>query len=313
MTYKSEVPQEGRIRNAGIDKIETELLSQPDRHVELRVSTFPTLYGERAVVRIFATKSELRQIEELGLTTAIHERVLEFTNQSSGMMIITGPAGSGKTTTGYAMIRHIMSQSGNGRCVVTLEDPIESSIDGAVQSQVNQNSGFDLETGIRSLLRQDPEVIYIGEIRDQSVAQVAFQACMTGHLVISTFHAGSSCEAITRLMELGVEPYAIRSGLSAVLNQRLVRRLCECNSGDPSGCANCFYTGYSGRQLAAELVQVKGTTLAKSIEKNVDEPHLQSLAKSQEQFTMSQTIKQLVHDGQTDQKELIRVFGSNLD
>ncbi len=213
LTYRTDVPQEGRIR---------------DGQVEMRVSTFPTLYGEKAVVRLFAATGSLLWPANLGLPPEIAASLSRLLGETSGAILVTGPAGSGKTTTVYACLRELASQS-SGRSLTSLEDPIEVAVPGVAQSQVNPVSGFDLATGLRFLLRQDPEVIMVGEIRDPATAEVAFQASLTGHLVLSTFHAGSAAACISRLSDMGIEPYLLRSGILAIVSQRLVRKLCSCS------------------------------------------------------------------------------------
>ncbi len=149
--------------------------------------------------------------------------------ETSGAIVLSGPAGSGKTTTIYACLRELAARSKGERSLATLEDPIEAVVPGVAQSQVNPAAGLTLESGLKSLLRQDPEVIAIGEIRDRATAEIALQAALTGHLILTTFHAGSACEVIGRLLDMGIEPYVVRSGLRAVVAQRLVRRLCSCS------------------------------------------------------------------------------------
>ncbi len=165
--------------------------------------------------------------------------------------MLSGPAGSGKTTTIYACLRELAAHSRGERSLTTLEDPIEAVVPGVAQAQVNPAAGLTLESGLRSLLRQDPEVIAIGEIRDKSTAELALQAALTGHLILTTFHAGSACEVIGRFLDMGIEPYVVRSGLRAVVGQRLVRRLCAAPAHDRS----CPLPGPAGAagQAAARL------------------------------------------------------------
>ena len=210
LTYRTDVPQEGRIRNA-------------HGGIEMRVSTFPTLYGERAVVRLFAVEKQFHFVADLGLPTEIETAMCSALYETSGALIISGPAGSGKTTTAYACLRELVRMSGGGKSIVSLEDPIEVPVDGVAQSQVQPSAGFDLATGLRSVMRQDPEVILVGEIRDRDTAETVFQAALTGHLVVTTFHAGSASEAVSRLSDMGIEPYLLRSGIVGILSQRLVR------------------------------------------------------------------------------------------
>lgn len=191
LTYRTDAPQEGRIR-------------KPQGDVEMRVSTFPTLHGERAVVRLFAAERRYLYVEDLGLPTELHEKLKEQLAETSGALLISGPAGSGKTTTAYAALRQLARDSGGEKSIVSLEDPVEMAVDGVAQSQVNETAGFDFAAGLRSLMRQDPEVIFVGEIRDQTTAETAFQAALTGHLVLTTFHAGSAAAVISRLQRENV-------------------------------------------------------------------------------------------------------------
>ncbi len=312
LTYRTDVPQEGRIRD-GSDG------------VEMRVSTYPTLHGERAVVRLFPSDTEFEHLDDLGFSEQIDSQLKKLLANTSGVLIITGPAGSGKTTTGYACVRHLVRQSNQGKCLVTLEDPIEVALDGVSQSQVNANAGFDLATGLRSLMRQDPEAILIGEIRDRPTAETAFQAALTGHLVITTFHAGSAAVAISRLSDMGIEPYLLRTGTLAIVSQRLLRNLCECGRGidnadqllglkvsqarEPVGCDRCRHTGYRGRFVVAELLKVRDSDLARRIVDDCDAATLQQYAVELGLVTCWQQALKAVEDGRTSPSELRRVFG----
>ena len=165
---------------------------------------------------------------DLGLPAAVRDELSRILAETSGAIVLSGPAGSGKTTTIYACLRELSARSRGQRSLVTLEDPIEAVVTGVAQAQVNVAAGLTLESGLKSLLRQDPEVIAIGEIRDKATAEIALQAALTGHLILTTFHAGSACEVIGRFLDMGIEPYVVRSGLRAVVAQRLARRLCDC-------------------------------------------------------------------------------------
>jgi type II secretory ATPase GspE/PulE/Tfp pilus assembly ATPase PilB-like protein len=238
---------------------------------------------------------------------------------------VSGPAGSGKTTTAYACLREIVKQSHGGKSVLSLEDPIEVAVDGVAQSQVNDAVGFSLAIGLRSLLRQDPQVILVGEIRDRVVAEQVFQAAITGHLMLTTFHAGSSAEAISRLTEMQIEPYVLRSGLLAIVNQRLVRRLCQCAAPitDPVdklglpvdkacvavGCESCWQTGYRGRSVLAEILIVSHTETGRAILSREDAATLQSLAIRAGMRPLWQRACTAVEQGITSPAELRRVFG----
>ena len=200
LTYRTDVPQEGRIKGL-------------PGEVEMRVSTFPTLFGEKAVVRMFAAPGRYLRLLDLGLPGAVCDQLEHLLGETSGAIVLSGPAGSGKTTTIYACLRELAARSRGERSLATLEDPIEAIVPGVAQAQVNSAAGLTLESGLKSLLRQDPEVIAIGEIRDKTTAEIALQAALTGHLILTTFHAGSACEVIGRFLDMGIEPYVVRSGL----------------------------------------------------------------------------------------------------
>lgn len=259
LTYKTDIPQEGRIRFA-------------KGEMETRVSTFPTLHGERAVLRHFPAAGGLHRPRDLGLPEGIVSTLEGLLDETSGAIVLSGPAGGGKTTSIYACLREIVARTEGKRSLLTIEDPIEAAVKGVSQSQVNLQAGFDLAEGLRALLRQDPEVIVVGEMRDRTTAELTIQASLTGHLVITTFHAGTASGVITRLLEMGIEPYLLKSGLLAVLSQRLLRRLCPCareidpslparNLGlpveracEPVGCEKCGGLGFSGRFPIAEIL-----------------------------------------------------------
>jgi type II secretory ATPase GspE/PulE/Tfp pilus assembly ATPase PilB-like protein len=269
LTYRTDLPQEGRIRT-------TDLLGD----FEVRVSTFPTLHGERAVVRLLGGRSRFRHLDDLELPEEIVPRLRRLLAETSGAILIAGPAGSGKTTTLYACLNELVDHAIVPRSIVTLEDPIEMAIPAVSQSQINETAGFSLATALRSVLRQDPEVIMVGEIRDRATAEAALQASLTGQLVLSSFHAGSAAAAVRRLLDMGIEPYALRSGLLAILFQRLVRRLCRCareakedellgltvrRASVPAGCDQCGGTGYTGRTVLAEMLPLDDDALAQAV------------------------------------------------
>jgi type II secretory ATPase GspE/PulE/Tfp pilus assembly ATPase PilB-like protein len=293
--------------------------------VEMRVSTFPTLHGERAVVRLFATRQEFPFPEDLGLPEAILEELQRNLGESSGLILVTGPAGSGKTTTAYALLRELVRRSGDGSSLMTLEDPIEMALEGVSQSQINPAAGFDFPAGLRSLMRQDPEVIFVGEIRDRLTAEVSYQAALTGHLVISTFHAGSAAGALTRLTDMGIEPYLLRSGTLAVLCQRLLRRLCSCavpgadasaacglpldSPSVPVGCPDCRGTGYNGRLIVAELLAFSDESLRRGILEGSDTRTLERMAIEAGMVSRWDRALEAVRTGKTSPSEVRRVFG----
>ncbi len=200
LTYRTDVPQEGRIRGV-------------PGEIEMRLSTFPTVFGEKAVVRMFAAPGRFLRLDDLGLPGEVREGLSHGLEETSGAIVLAGPAGSGKTTTIYGCLRELAARRPGERSLATLEDPVEAIVPGVAQSQVNPAAGLTLEAGLKSLLRQDPEVIAIGEVRDRATAEIALQAALTGHLTLTTFHAGSACEVIGRFLDMGIEPYAVRSGL----------------------------------------------------------------------------------------------------
>lgn len=312
LTYRTEVPQEGRIQDA-------------PSGVEMRLSTFPTLYGEKAVVRIFAGSESLQRFSDLGLPEDVGHVILRTLGETAGALFVTGPAGSGKTTTIYACLRELAARTAGSRCLATLEDPIESALPGVVQSQVNEAAGFDLATGLRSILRQDPEVLLVGEIRDRATAEGVFQASLTGHLVLTTFHAGTAAEAISRLGDMGIEPYLLRSAVLAILCQRLVRRLCTCATpttdleqrlGLPvercwiaNGCDRCWGTGYRNRKVLAELLAPGHGELGRAILSRSDSTRLEKLAVKTGMITRWQRAYAAVENGETSPAEVRRVLG----
>ncbi len=311
LTYRTEAPQEGRIRNE-VDS------------VEMRLSTFPTLYGEKAVIRLFVGSGRYRLLDDLGLGE-IRPWLGQLLLEGGGVVLVCGPAGSGKTTTIYACLRELVDKTAGQRSLVSLEDPIEAAIPGVSQSQINPAAGFDYETGLKSLMRQDPEVILVGEIRDRVTAETVFQAALTGHLVLTTFHAGSASEAICRLSDMGIEPYLLRSGLLGILAQRLARGLCDCSaqSNDevellgldvesfrvPVGCESCRGTGYNGRVLLAEFLRTEPTELGRAILSRSDADELESLAVESGMVTHWQRALDAARAGRISPAEVRRVFG----
>jgi general secretion pathway protein E len=259
------LPQDGRIS-----------LSLGGRNVDVRVATLPSRYGERVVMRILDKDQALRSLDTLGLPAALQARFKGALSAPNGIVLVTGPTGSGKTTTLYAALTLLNEKSRN---ILTVEDPIEYAIDGVGQTQVNPKIGLTFASGLRAILRQDPDVVMIGEIRDAETAQIAVQASLTGHLVFSTVHTNSAVAAITRLKDMGLEPYLLASTVRGVLAQRLVRRLCAaCKQPavigpaeqaqfsalgieapqvfEARGCASCKGTGYVGRIGLYEFVTV---------------------------------------------------------
>lgn len=315
LTYRTDVPQEGRIRRG-------------DQDLEMRVSTFPTMFGEKAVVRLFVGSGRFRRIDDLGLPDDVRTALRAALDERGGVLLVTGPAGSGKTTTLYAALREIAAQS-PPRSIATLEDPIEAVIEGAAQSRIRPQAGFDYQVGLRSLMRQDPEVILVGEIRDVATADVVLQASLTGHLVLTSFHAGSAAEAVGRLLDMGIEPYRLRSGILAVLNQRLLRRLCDCAregragaEGEaerlglnvsrwrvPSGCPECRGTGYSERMVISEILSPRANVAGEAILAREDAAEIERRAIRSGMVSRIERARAAVEAGTTSPAEVRRVFG----
>ncbi|HSQ41015.1 MAG TPA: GspE/PulE family protein, partial [Fibrobacteraceae bacterium] len=241
--------------------------------VDIRVSSLPTRFGEKVVLRLLRQVVTLQRLDNLGMPTTMKDRLEYFFKRPQGMIFVTGPTGSGKSSTLFAGLQHILNQDIN---ITTIEDPIEYDLPGANQVQINEKAGLTFASALRSILRQDPDVILVGEIRDPETAHIAVQAAQTGHLVLSTLHTNDSISAITRLKDLGIEPFLIGSAVLCVMAQRLVRKLCKhCMQWDapseelrrmipdlpdrvprPIGCPACGHTGYRGRVAVFEMLTI---------------------------------------------------------
>jgi general secretion pathway protein E len=247
-----------------------------DRIVDLRIASLPTSFGERVVIRLLDKSARLYDLAEIGMDPVTLARFGDLIGVEHGLLLVTGPTGSGKTTTLYSALKRINAREKN---VLTLEDPIEYQLEGISQTQVSEKKGMTFASGLRSVLRQDPDVIMVGEIRDRETANMAIQSSLTGHLVFSTLHTNDAASAVTRLLDLGIEPYLVASSVVAVMAQRLVRRICpQCArpyspdaaelswlgvsreaAGDMkkgAGCASCRNTGYRGRMGTFELLVI---------------------------------------------------------
>jgi type II secretory ATPase GspE/PulE/Tfp pilus assembly ATPase PilB-like protein len=265
ITYQAGMPQDGRIDSAATS------CRRP-----LRVSTFPTINGERVIIRVLDSREHEFDLDELGFGVSIVNVLRKIIGRPQGTLLLTGPSSSGKTTTIYALLRELLAKRSPSPHVVTIEDPVEYRLDRVAQTELSPNAGLTFEAALRSLLRQDPEVIVVGEIRDADTARAAIQAGLTGHLVISTIHSGSAAGVFTRLLDMGVEPYLVASSVTGVLAQRLVRVNCPncsipyvteneactelgliddaCTFRRGRGCGLCQQIGYTGRTALGELL-----------------------------------------------------------
>lgn len=307
------LPQDGRVP-----------LKLPGRDIDLRISTMPTIYGEKVVIRIL-DKGNLKRytLEQLGLSGYNLKRFQGFIKSSHGLLLVTGPTGSGKTTTLYTAINEINTAEQN---IITVEDPVEYALAGINQAQVNDKAGITFANYLRSILRQDPDVIMVGEIRDPQTAEIAVQAAVTGHLVLSTVHTNDAPGAITRLINMGIAPFMVASSVTGVVAQRLVRRICE-NCKQPgilelseaafaglepgtllfsgAGCENCKFTGYKGR-IAIYEVMTLSPHLQSIILQNVSTEEIREAAVSAGMVTLKEDGLAKAVRGLTTVKEIMR-------
>lgn len=281
--------------------------------IDIRLSVIPTIYGERIVLRLLDQSQTQLSLDQVGMAQHMQERMLGLINRPNGMILVTGPTGSGKTTTLYAALGQVDRASRN---VMTIEDPVEYHLEGISQMQVNVKRGVTFATGLRSLLRQDPDVILVGEIRDKETADLAIQASLTGHLVLATLHTNDSPSAIPRLVDIGVPPYLITSSLLGVLAQRLLRRVCRtCRNtgkatGDPSGterCEACFGTGFKGRVAVYEVMDMTDD-LRRLTAQNADAMALSDAARRGGFQPMVEDAKTKAEAGITTMEEVRRVL-----
>lgn len=293
--------------------------------VDIRVSTLPSGHGERVVLRLLDKQAGRLELSQLGMDPKLESAVDELIHKPHGIILVTGPTGSGKTTTLYAVLSRLNDKSRN---IMTVEDPIEYFIDGIAQTQVNQKVDMSFARGLRAILRQDPDVVMVGEIRDPDTVQIAVRASLTGHLVLSTLHTNTAVGAVTRLRDMEVEPFLLSSTLLGILAQRLVRVLCphckrpyqastvECEMLDvspvdppmiygPSGCEHCDKSGYRGRTGIYEFVEVN-SAMRNMIHSNASEHELEEYARSYSLSILQDGIR-LVLAGITSVDEVMRV------
>jgi general secretion pathway protein E len=293
------------------------------RSIDLRISTMPSSHGERVVMRLLDKDAGKLQVDDLGMPSETSAQLDDLIRRPHGIILVTGPTGSGKTTTLYAGLQQMDRQ---GRNIMTVEDPVEYDLPGISQTQINLRAGMTFARGLKAILRQDPDVILIGEIRDGETAEIATQSSLTGHLVLSTLHTNTAAGAITRLQDLGVDSFLLASTIRGILSQRLLRKLClhckrpsepnEFNRGllklkpgqkvfEANGCEKCNSTGYAGRQALFELVTVD-SSLQTLIHENAGEIELE--AKIREQVpSIREAGFGLVRDGLTAIEEVLRV------
>ena len=293
------LPQDGRIS-----------LRIGGRAIDVRVSTLPSAHGERAVLRLLDKSQSMFTLEGLGMSGEVLTAFERLVHQPHGIVLVTGPTGSGKTTTLYASLGRIDT---NGTNVLTVEDPIEYELPGIGQTQVNPKIELTFAKALRAILRQDPDVIMIGEIRDLETAQIAIQASLTGHLVLATLHTNDAPSAVTRLIDMGIEPFLLSSSLLGVLAQRLVRKLCpHCKKADtrgrwhPVGCAECGQTGYKGRTGVYELM-LADERVRSLIHSQAAESQLFVAAEASGLRSMREDGERLVSEGITSPEEVLRV------
>jgi general secretion pathway protein E len=292
---ESRLPQDGRMQ-----------LAVRGRNVEFRVATSPSVNGEAVVLRLLDRNSKILGLEELGFATETISRIDNVLRQPNGMFLVSGPTGSGKTTTLYAALLRLNNPT---RKIFTIEDPVEYQIKGVTQINIRPQIGLDFAHVLRSVLRQDPDVILVGEIRDRETAQIAVQASLTGHLVLSTIHTNSSAATITRLRNLGIENHLIASSIRAVLAQRLVRRSCaQCSPTNPaSTCKHCDSTGFSGRTTLSEHLEFDSIVTG-AVSAGENETRIASNLTRQRADTLQQSGDRLVRLGVTMRAEIDRVL-----
>ena len=315
------MPQDGRTQ-----------IKVSNKATDIRVSILPTYFGEKAVMRLLMESDEIPTLKDLGFNSVITDGFKELLEHSYGMILVTGPTGSGKSTTLHSFLQTIASPEKN---IITVEDPVEYKANNINQIQVNQKVGLTFASALRSILRQDPDIIMVGEIRDRETATIAVQSALTGHLVLSTLHTNNASSTVTRLMDMGIEPFLISSSLIGILSQRLVRVLCECRVEDTdgesfqeiekitkkfpnlkkykidklykaNGCPKCNFTGYKNRKAVGELF-IMNDEVKELIAKGTNDIELKNIMVKNGMKTLKENILELLSSGETSLKEAIRV------
>ncbi len=312
------IPQDGRFN-----------VKMKDKDIDLRVSTLPTVYGEKIVARLLDKSGQKLSKDAIGLTGSDLQKYEHMLHCRSGVLLIVGPTGSGKSTTMYTMIDDLNKDEVN---LVTLEDPVEYNVDGVNQVQINEKTGMTFANGLRAILRQDPDIIAVGEIRDGETADIAMRSAITGHVVLSTIHTNDAVGTIERLFDIGVEPYLVSSAMRGIISQRLVRRICpNCKEeyepsedellelGMPAksgmlfyrgkGCPNCFHTGYRGRTAVFEMLEITSKVRA-MISRHANRDEIEAELKKPESgfVSLRKNALRLVLEGVTTGEEVLRVI-----
>ena len=307
------LPQDGRTQ-----------ISISGKTLDVRVSVLPTYHGERVVMRILAQSEHIPTLESLGFQDNVTKNLYKLLNHAHGMILVTGPTGSGKSTTLHACLQHISTPDKN---IITIEDPVEYNADNISQIQVNTKVGLTFAAGLRSILRQDPDIIMVGEIRDSETADIALRSALTGHLVLSTLHTNDSTSSLSRLMDMGIENFLISSTLMGVLAQRLARKLCghckEASKLSPAivqeiavpedqlyfsavGCKVCDFTGYRGRQAIGELFIIDDE-VKMMMKDGFNDHQVREAMKKRGMVTIADKLKDMMLSGETSYEEAIRV------
>jgi type IV pilus assembly protein PilB len=314
------VPQDGRVG-----------LTVDGRYVDLRVTTLPVVGGEALVMRVLDKSRVTMDLEALGMSEAVCGTLQQALAVNSGAVVVAGPTGSGKTTTLYAALGVVNAPE---RTLVTLEDPVEYELEGVKQVQVNPRQGLTFAAGLRSIVRTDPDVMMVGEVRDRETAQIAMESALTGHLVLTTLHTNDAPLSSARLVEMGIEPFLVASGVECILAQRLVRRLCDCkravrltksmlaeahfhvtrgvSAWEPVGCVRCAGSGYRGRTGLFEVLQPTGEIRAMILERRPAE-EIRAAARANGMRTMREDGLDKVREGVTAVPEVLRVLGTSRD
>ncbi|HIQ27388.1 MAG TPA: type II/IV secretion system protein, partial [Sulfurovum sp.] len=307
------VPQDGRTQ-----------ISISGKTIDIRVSVLPTYHGERVVMRILSQSEDIPTLESLGFAKDVTSDLYKLLNHAHGMILVTGPTGSGKSTTLHACLQHIATPDKN---IITVEDPVEYNANNISQIQVNTKVGLTFAAGLRSILRQDPDIIMVGEIRDSETADIALRSALTGHLLLSTLHTNDATSSLSRLMDMGIENFLISSTLLGVLAQRLTRKLCtKCREETrlapaiaqeievPNdniyykavGCKSCDFTGYKGRQVIGELFIIDDN-VKEMMKDGFNDFQVREAMKKNGMKTIADKLREMMLSGLTSYEEAIRV------